>query len=82
MVERITRPMLGKYELLKTLGSGAYSKVKLAYDRAEDKYYALKVHYPEHPGFTVQTIDVIANEILSLQALSHPNIIKIIEWIE
>ena len=34
---------LGKYILVRTLGSGANSKVKLAYDPEVDRYYAIKI---------------------------------------
>ncbi len=34
---------LGKYSLVRTLGSGAYSKVKLAQDTETGEYYAIKI---------------------------------------
>ena len=75
-------PQIGKYQLLKTLGAGAFSKVKLAYDKEADRYYALKLHYPDHPGFNATTVDIIANEILALKSIKHPNVINIIEWMQ
>lgn len=34
---------LGKYTLVRTLGSGAYSKVKLAQDSETGQFYAIKI---------------------------------------
>lgn len=34
---------IGKYTLVRTLGSGAYAKVKLAVDEETGKYYAIKI---------------------------------------
>lgn len=34
---------LGKYTLVRTLGTGANSKVKLAHDKETGQYYAVKV---------------------------------------
>ena len=34
---------LGKYTLVRTLGSGAYSKVKLGLDESTGNYYAIKI---------------------------------------
>jgi serine/threonine protein kinase len=34
---------LGKYTLLKTLGTGCYSKVKLAQVKETGNYYAIKI---------------------------------------
>lgn len=34
---------LGKYVLVRTLGSGANSKVKLGHDAETDKYFAIKI---------------------------------------
>lgn len=42
---------LGKYELRRTLGSGAYSKVKLAVDTETGNAYAMKIHYVDSSNF-------------------------------
>ena len=44
-------PRLGKYELLRTLGKGAFSKVKLGRDTTTGKYYAIKIHKLTDPKF-------------------------------
>ncbi len=42
-MEKRDRARLGKYELLKTLGKGGYSKVKLAKDTSTGLQYAIKL---------------------------------------
>lgn len=52
---------LGNYELLRTLGKGAFSKVKLA--RAPDgKMVAIKVHKTTTPNFDQKAVEVIETE--------------------
>ena len=43
---------VGKYHILKGLGKGSYSKVKLALDPETNKHYALKIHKAEDPNMT------------------------------
>lgn len=43
---------LGKYLLSRTLGKGAYSKVKLGLDPATNSQYAIKIHKSDSPDFT------------------------------
>jgi serine/threonine protein kinase len=40
---------LGKYSLVRTLGQGAFSKVKLAVDKETGKQYAIKIHRLDDP---------------------------------
>jgi len=42
---------LGKYTLLKTLGAGAFSKVKLAIDNETQEKVAIKIHRTDNPKF-------------------------------
>ena len=72
---------LGKYTLRKTIGEGSFSKVKLAVDKKTGDYFAIKVHYPGSKHFETHTLNTIANEIVTLEALkNHPNIIKLVDW--
>lgn len=52
MVDSGKYSKLGKYELRRTLGSGAYSKVKLAVDTETGHEYALKIHYVDSANFS------------------------------
>jgi len=65
---------LDKYILGKTLGKGAHSKVKLAWDPSSDQYYAMKVIKHTHPNLNLK---ILKKEIEILSNLKHPNIIKI-----
>ena len=68
-----------KYKLIEKIGSGATSKIYKGYDELdkEKKLYAFKIIKQEKLG--IASINIIKNEISSLQKLSHPNIIKIYE---
>ena len=41
-------PTCGKYIVLKSLGEGLTSMIKLAYDKSENKLYAMKVLKSEY----------------------------------
>ena len=65
-----------RYLIYKTLGKGAYSKVKLARDSRNGEYVALKI-------FKSKDIARIKHETEVMQTLKdHPNIIRLIEYIE
>ena len=70
---------LGKYTLIRTLGQGAFSKVKLALNKEDGKYYAIKLHDASKPSFFRSEYKTVLNEIEAIQKLNHPNIIKIHE---
>lgn len=68
------------YILIKTLGSGYNSKVKLALHKKENKYYAAKIIRTKvHVN---SNIKALKNEISILKKLSHPNILNIKEFNE
>lgn len=71
---------LGKYHLLRTLGQGAYSKVKLALDSEDNKHYAIKVHKADDPKFNASCIDVVENEAKAMMKLNHPGIVNIVNY--
>ena len=71
---------LDDYILIKTLGSGYNSKVKLAFDKKENKYYAAKIIRSKvHIN---SNIKALKNEISILTKLSHPNILNMKEYNE
>lgn len=50
------------YQIIKTLGSGTFSKVKLGYSTTDSKYYAIKVHKADDPEFTPSHKETVMNE--------------------
>lgn len=73
---------LDKYTLLRTLGQGAYSKVKLGLRKDTGEYFALKVHKRNDPNFTQESRTIVMSEVKSIIQLKHPNIINIVEYID
>ena len=69
----------GDYRLIKTIGEGAFSKVKLA--KKDDKYYAIKIHM-QSDLFTERHQEVLQNEVNALRAMSeNPFIIRIVDYV-
>ena len=64
---------LGKYQILKTLGSGGFGTVYLARDTWIEKKYALKVPHKQNGEF-----DELLQEPRLLAALDHTNIVRIV----
>jgi len=71
---------LDDYVLVKTLGSGYNSKVKLAFHKKENKYYAAKII--RNKVHVNSNIKALKNEIAILSKLTHPNILNIKEFNE
>eukprot|EP00330_Aristerostoma_sp_ATCC50986_P010545 CAMPEP_0114596026 /NCGR_PEP_ID=MMETSP0125-20121206/17967_1 /TAXON_ID=485358 ORGANISM="Aristerostoma sp., Strain ATCC 50986" /NCGR_SAMPLE_ID=MMETSP0125 /ASSEMBLY_ACC=CAM_ASM_000245 /LENGTH=566 /DNA_ID=CAMNT_0001798487 /DNA_START=68 /DNA_END=1768 /DNA_ORIENTATION=- len=69
----------GKYVLVKPLGSGYNSKVKLGYDPQTNNYYAVKMIKHSHPSLNLKTLK---KEIEVLQLLKHDNITNLAEFHE
>ncbi|CAG9322567.1 unnamed protein product [Blepharisma stoltei] len=67
---------LDSYVIIKTLGKGATSKVKLAQDKNTQEFFAVKIFNPPTEINIERYQDSIANEIRSLKLISHPGIIK------
>jgi serine/threonine protein kinase len=70
---------LGKYILVKPLGSGYNSKVKLGYDPSANQYAAVKIIKHSHPSLNLKTLK---KEIEILSELKHPNIVNLVEFHE
>lgn len=73
---------IDNFFLIKTLGEGVNSTVKLAYHKNEDKYYALKVirTYSENKLTNSSNLKAILNEVQILEDLNHPNIISLYKF--
>lgn len=71
---------VGTYTLLKTLGRGAFSKVKLGLSKDGD-YVAIKVHKTSEPNFDQKAVDVIETEANTVGKLDHPGIVNILDYI-
>jgi BR serine/threonine kinase/MAP/microtubule affinity-regulating kinase len=71
---------LGKYTLIKTLGSGANSKVKLAIDKTTNKYYAVKILKKGNPNLDSKFLQLVMTEVKTMSQLNHPNIVNLIEY--
>jgi MAP/microtubule affinity-regulating kinase len=71
----------GKYAMLSTLGEGNTSKVYLAQTIEEPKQYvAIKILKEEFLARDEDSRKAVVNEVVILQRLKHPNIIKILEF--
>ena len=64
---------LGKYQILKTLGSGGFGTVYLVRDTWIDKKFAVKVPHKQNGEF-----DELLQEPRLLAALDHENIVRIV----
>ncbi|KAL0233054.1 hypothetical protein GEMRC1_011801 [Eukaryota sp. GEM-RC1] len=69
---------LGRYVVSRTIGFGAQAVVKLAFDPVENEYRAVKIIKKRNEA----AITSVENEVKALNALNHPNIVKIFNIIE
>ncbi|CAI2368000.1 unnamed protein product [Moneuplotes crassus] len=69
----------GEWNLLRTLGSGAYSEVKLARNKTSGDLCALKI-MKKDMGYDGGMDDIVKNEVEIMKNLSHPNIINLIDF--
>jgi serine/threonine protein kinase len=54
---------LGKFTLLKTLGTGANSKVKLAIDKSDGTHYAVKILKKGNPNLDHKFLELLMTEV-------------------
>lgn len=73
---------LGKYTLLRTLGSGANSKVKLAIDKSTGQYFAVKILKRGNPNLDHKFLELVMTEVKTMANLNHLNIVNLIEYSE
>jgi len=71
---------LGKYTLLRTLGSGANSKVKLGVDKDSGRYYAVKILKKGNPNLDHKFLDLVLTEVHTMSKLNHLNIVNLVEY--
>lgn len=72
-----SKSTLDNYKIIRTLGRGATSKVKLVQDKNTQAFFAAKIFKPPNMTNADRYHDSIANEIRSLKLIVHPNVIKI-----
>ena len=74
---------LGKYTLVRTLGSGAYSKVKLAQDSETGLFYAIKIMKGVEEDRNRKMIENVISEVQTMSQFKkeeHPYIVNLIEY--
>lgn len=71
---------LGKFTLLRTLGSGANSKVKLGLDKDTGRYFAVKILKKNDPRLNDKFLELVMTEVQTMTHLNHPNIVNLIEY--
>lgn len=71
---------LGKFTLLKTLGTGANSKVKLAIDKSDGTHYAVKILKKGNPNLDHKFLELLMTEVQTMKDLSHLNIVNMNEY--
>lgn len=74
------RQSVGKYKLLRTIGTGNFAKVKLAVHMTTGAEVAVKIINKNAMNKNLQ--EKLTREISILKATNHPNIIKLLEIIE
>ena len=70
---------LGKYKLIRTLGKGAFSTVKLGLNTEDGNYYAVKIHRADTADQS--TLEIVGQEAKAVSMLKHPNIVNIVEYL-
>ena len=71
---------LGKYNLLRTLGSGANSKVKLGQHQDTGSYAAIKILKKNNSSMDAKFLELVMTEVETMSQLSHPNIVNLLEY--
>ncbi|OIS96794.1 PREDICTED: CBL-interacting serine/threonine-protein kinase 21 [Nicotiana attenuata] len=72
--------MIGKYQLVRTIGEGTFAKVKLAINTINGEKVAIKI-IDKHMIKQNNLICQVKREIRTMKLLSHPNIVQIHEVI-
>ena len=71
---------IGDYQIKKTIGEGAFSKVKLAIHKQTKQYVAIKVL--DKQKVPKNDLERFTREMQILISLNHPNIIQVNEILE
>ena len=70
---------LGKYTLVRTLGSGANSRVKLAQDE-NGNYFAIKILKKADSERDRRILELVITEVQTMSQLNHSNMVNLIEY--
>ncbi|MEY4877830.1 MAG: family protein kinase [Actinomycetota bacterium] len=70
---------IGPYKLLRTLGTGANSKVKLA-EHKDGYKAAIKILKKGDPRMDPEFLKLVMTEVNTMKHLSHPNIVNMIDF--
>jgi hypothetical protein len=70
---------IGKYELGKTLGTGSYSKVKLATDSETGMQWAMKIVDKEQLRLQHGHMEQLKRDVAVMKTLHHPNVVQLRE---
>ena len=71
---------LGNYKLLRTLGSGANSKVKLGQHKETGAFAAIKILKKNNSAMDAKFLELVMTEVQTMSGLSHPNIVNLLEY--
>ena len=71
---------LGPYKLLRTLGTGANSKVKLAEHKDTAERSAIKILKKGDPRLDPEFLKLVMTEVQTMRYLRHPNIVNMIDF--
>lgn len=66
--------------MVKTLGSGANSKVKLGIDKSTNRQFAVKILKKGNPNLDSKFLELVMTEVATMSTLSHANIVNLIEY--
>ncbi|KAJ3125005.1 Serine/threonine-protein kinase par-1 [Nowakowskiella sp. JEL0407] len=73
---------IGPYRVIKTVGTGAFSQVKLALDSRNDEKVALKLISKQMVNNSARVQLSVTREIELMRSLDHPHIIKLFDDFE
>jgi serine/threonine protein kinase len=71
---------IGRYQLQRTLGTGANSKVKLGVHLDTGNKSAIKILKKQDPRVDANFLNLLMTEVETMAKLSHPNIVNMYEY--
>lgn len=71
---------IGRYQLQRTLGTGANSKVKLGVHLDTGNKSAIKILKKQDPRVDANFLNLLMTEVETMSKLSHPNIVNMYEY--
>lgn len=70
---------LSQYELRETLGTGTFGRVRLAKNKSDGKYYAVKMS-KKYEIIRLKQVEHIKNEVSLLKRVNHPGVVNLITY--